>query len=155
MNCAIDPPSLDSISTFYRAKIKMKRLSDCVGEQVKDHLAVVIYRLEVEKGKWLPLSILFPLIWRRANMIWSKRQLNKLATAVNNLDYEQSLFFPSLSIKTRENTHARNWRRETGKPLDAFSSAWLTEDKKEETARSLLTTCLSWLSWLGSLQTGV
>ena len=49
MNSAIDPPSLDSISTFYRAKIKMKRLSDCVGEQVKDHL--VICRLEVEKGK--------------------------------------------------------------------------------------------------------
>ena len=30
-------------------------------------------------------------------------------------DYEQSLFFLSPSNKTRENAHARDWRRETGK----------------------------------------
>ena len=31
-----------------------------------------------------------------------------------NLDYEQSLIFLSPSNKTRVNTHARDWRRETG-----------------------------------------
>ena len=39
----------------------------------------------------------------------------KFTCHVMHLDYEQSLFFLSPSNKTRENTHARDWRRETKK----------------------------------------
>ena len=58
------------------------------------------------------------------------------------LDYEQSLFFLSPSNKTRENTHACDWRRGLPPSFLASLAATLSHArgkwrKKKETARSL------------------
>ena len=74
---------------------------------------------------------------KHTNLIKPRPNDSKLSRHL--LDYEQSLFFLSPSNKTRENTHARDWRRS---PLDALSRAWLNEAKKE-TARSL-SICKIW-----------
>ena len=61
-----------------------------------------------------------------------------------NLDYEQSLIFLSPSNKTRENTHARDWRRETGyeqsllflSPSNKTRENTHTRDWRRETGRA-------------------
>ena len=100
-------PQINNISLFSPCCFQMRGtvVSDsefkiCEASQMCDHLSI-------------SESLKFEFFLELNRLSSKNNSITQINFYTGSIDYEQSLFFLRPSNKTRENTHARDWRRET------------------------------------------